>query len=291
MFEKYLGNEKIKEILTHTIETQNILHSYLFIGIEGIGKKLFAQEFAKKILCLASSPKEDSCKSCIEFTNQNHPDFMQIEPEEGKTIKIEQIRYMQQKILEKPIISTKKVYIVNDCDKMTKEAQNCLLKTLEEPPEYAVLLLITNNESKLLNTIKSRCIKMAFQPISEETIQKWLKETQATTLIKACEGSIGKLMKMQEQQEIYQQVEEIISHMKEQSLLQVWRQAEILYKQKDNIQDVLNYMNQVLMQQKQITYINCISDVENTKRKILANNNYDMSIDQLILQMWEKIHP
>lgn len=290
MFEKYLGNEKIKEIFTHTIETQNILHSYLLVGIEGIGKKLFAQEFAKKILCLESSTKEDSCKSCIEFANHNHPDFMIIEPEEGKAIKIEQIRFMQQKILEKPIISTKKVYILNDCEKMTKEAQNCLLKTLEEPPEYAVLLLITSNENKILNTIKSRCVKIAFQPINEETIQKWLGETQITTMIKACEGSMGKLMKIKEEQEIYQQVEEMISHIKEQNLLQTWKQAEILYKQKDNIQDILNYMNQVLMQQKQIPYIHCISDVENTKRKILANNNYDMSIDNLIMQMWEKIH-
>lgn len=290
MFEKYLGNEKVKEIFIHTIQTQNILHSYLLVGIEGVGKKLFAQEFAKKILCLESSIKEDFCKSCLEFDNHNHPDFMLIEPEEGKAIKIEQIRFMQQKILEKPIISAKKVYILNECDKMTKEAQNCLLKTLEEPPEYAVLLLITSNESKILNTIRSRCIKIAFQPIKEEAIQEWLGETQITTMIKACEGSIGKLMKMKEQKDLYGQVEEIITHMKEQQLLQTWKQAEVLYKQKENIQDILSYINQVLMQQKQMEYINCIADVENAKRKILANNNYDMSIDNLIMQMWGKIH-
>ena len=95
---------------------------------------------------------------------------MLIDAEDGKSIIIEQIRYMQEKIAEKPIASNKKVYIINNSDTMTKEAQNCLLKTLEEPPEYAVIILVLANENNMLNTIKSRCTKIMFNPLSKEEI-------------------------------------------------------------------------------------------------------------------------
>lgn len=95
---------------------------------------------------------------------------MLIDAEDGKSIKIEQIRYVQEKIAEKPIASNKKVYIINNSDTMTKEAQNCLLKTLEEPPEYAVIILVLANENNMLNTIKSRCTKIMFNPLSKEEI-------------------------------------------------------------------------------------------------------------------------
>ena len=115
MFENILGNQKIKEKLKKSINEDKILHSYLFIGIEGIGKKLIAKEFAKAILCLNDIKYCNNCKSCIEFSSNNNPDFLYIEPD-GNNIKIEQIREMQKKIQEKPIISQKKVYIIDNAD-------------------------------------------------------------------------------------------------------------------------------------------------------------------------------
>ncbi len=99
-FENIVGNERVKELLNKAINSNNILHSYLFLGIDGIGKKIFAQEFAKMILCKNKSDECNNCKSCIEFENNNHPDFMIIENEE-KSIKIEQIRYMRTKNIRK----------------------------------------------------------------------------------------------------------------------------------------------------------------------------------------------
>ena len=144
-FEKIIGNDKVKAFLNKQIEENHILHSYLFVGIDGIGKTLFAKEYAKKILCIDKKETED-CISCIKWNSNNHPDFYQIEPE-NRTIKIEQIRAMQERISEKPITSSRKVYLIIDSDTMTKEAQNCLLKTLEEPPEYASIILIASNEA------------------------------------------------------------------------------------------------------------------------------------------------
>ena len=166
LFEKIIGNDKIKEILKKSIETKRTSHSYMFIGIDGIGKQLFAKEFAKEILCLEETKSEkhtycNKCKSCIEFDTNNNPDYKIIDIEQDeKSIKINQIREMQIKISEKPIISHNKVYIINNADTMTIEAQNCLLKTLEEPPEYVTIILIGSDENSFLTTIKSRCTKI-----------------------------------------------------------------------------------------------------------------------------------
>ena len=159
-FDNIIGNNSVKKLLSHAIDFNNILHSYMFIGPEGIGKSLFAKEFAKIIL---NNP--------IDI--YNHPDFMIIEPEDGKSLKIEQIRYLQEKISEKPISSSKKIYIINDSDSMTKEAQNCLLKTLEEPPSYAIMVLIVSNENKMLTTIKSRCTKVSFHSLSIDELKSY----------------------------------------------------------------------------------------------------------------------
>ena len=175
MFDKILGNEKIKLELINSIKTGKYSHSYLFLGISGIGKKMIAREFAKMILCEGEEKYCNKCKSCLEFDSNNNPDFTEIVPD-GNNVKIEQIREMQRKIVEQPIISSKKVYIIDDADTMTREAQNCLLKTLEEPPEFANIILIGSNESSFLSTIKSRCTIIKFNPISDEQIKEYIKE-------------------------------------------------------------------------------------------------------------------
>lgn len=174
MDSKIKGNIKNREQLEKVVENNNILHSYLFLGKEGIGKKEIAKEFAKKILCLTKE-KKCNCKSCICFETQNHPDI-QVINEESETIKISTIREMIQTVYEKPILSEKKIYIINDSDKMTKEAQNSLLKTLEEPPEYIIIILIASNSDMILNTIKSRCTKIVFEKLKNEEIKEILQE-------------------------------------------------------------------------------------------------------------------
>ena len=166
-FNNIIGNQDAKDYLINSIEFNNILHSYLFVGTDGIGKKMIAVEFAKRILCL-NKKEECTCKSCISFDGRNHPDFYMIDEEDN--IKVEVVRNLTEKVYEKPILSDKKVYIINDCEKMTVEAQNCLLKTLEEPPEFVVIILITSKENLLLNTIKSRCMSIKFKNIDEKSL-------------------------------------------------------------------------------------------------------------------------
>lgn len=173
-FKDIIGNDEAKCYLIESIKKNNIPHAYMFIGEEGIGKKLIALEYAKNIMCENNSYEAcDSCKSCRIFDSMNHPDFFLLEPD-GNNIKIEQIRSIKSKIYEKPIVSNKKVYIINDSQKMTIESQNSLLKILEEPPEYIVIILIVSNQNLILDTIKSRCNKVLFNKIDNNLLKDFL---------------------------------------------------------------------------------------------------------------------
>lgn len=292
-FNHIIGNEPIKQLLTKTIENNTYTHSYLFIGPEGIGKKLFAKEFAKAILCLEKEDKPcNKCKACIEFETSNNPDYNEITTEEN-SIKIEQIRLMQSKVAEKPIISNKKVYIIDDSEKMTKEAQNCLLKTLEEPPEYITIILITSNESQILNTVKSRCTKINFNPIENNALKEYLEQTYnfqniTENMLKAYSGSIKKALEMNEKKEIYEELDKYFYNIEKLTIIDVLNKIECLYKNKENIKEMLEYINTILFEKAKTNtkYIEYIQQVEQTKQKIKLNANYDMTIDNLLLNIF-----
>ncbi len=294
MFEQIIGNKKIQEQLTNSLNNKKTSHSYLFIGTEGIGKKQTALEFSKAILCLDGQKYCNKCKSCIEFASRNNPDFTLIEPD-GNSIKIEQIRELQKKVIEKPIISSQKVYIINNSDKMTQEAQNSLLKTLEEPPEYVTIILIATNENQILSTIKSRCTILRFADISEQEIASYLQsqgiQFQDERILKACGGSIGRALIIKDKQEEYANLQDFIENMQKKDIIEIFQNAQILYDSKDEIQEILQYINILLldMAKQDYRYALCIQIVENTKKRLQSNSNYDMTIDNMLLQMKEQI--
>lgn len=283
MFNNILGNDNVKELLTNAVSTDKASHSYLFIGTEGIGKKLIAKEFAKMILCTDyQNGYCDKCKSCIEFNGDNNPDFRIIEPEET-SLKIDQIREFENSVAEKPIISNKKVYIINDSDKMTTEAQNSLLKTLEEPPEYATIILIGSNESAFLDTIKSRCTIIHFNKISNKDIKNYLQKNYNVDIgnhimLEAFQGSIGKAIELQNKQEEYEQIENVIFNLEHEDQIDLFNKSEIIYKSKDEKFEMLDFINIVLINlaKQNSKYADCISIVEDTKKRLKSNANYDM---------------
>ncbi len=296
MFDNILGNDKIKKLLVQANQNKKISHSYLFVGTEGIGKKMIANEFAKMILCTSEKQYCMQCKSCIEFDTNNNPDFKIIEPE-GNSIKIEQIREFQAKVAEKPIISERKVYIINDSDKMTTEAQNCLLKTLEEPPEFITIILIASNENSFLTTIKSRCMIIHFDKIPNNQIEEFLEKNYQTKIdspimLQAFQGSIGKAIQLKEKKEQYEKIEEILYNLEKRDKVDILNMADELYKAKDEKNEILEYINVVLLElaKKSSKYANCISIVEETKRRLQYNANYDMSIDNMLFHFWEEVN-
>ena len=294
-FKNIIGNREAKEYLKNSIKEGNILHSYLFLGTDGIGKKMIAKEFAKNILCNNTEEEICTCKSCTYFLSDNHPDFFLIN-DEGETIKIDQIRKITEKVIDKPIISDKKVYIINNAEKMTKEAQNCLLKTLEEPPEYVVIILISSNENVILNTIKSRCMMLKFKDISEEDLRKFATEILdyedlTDNLLKSFGGSIGRAINLKENSKKYISLENFVKSLSKDDIIDIMVSAKIIY-DKENINDILDYLTVCLfdVSRENKQYLNCIKLVSECKNRLKANANFDMTIDNLVLKMWEEVN-
>lgn len=297
MFSEIIGNTKIKDTLEKIVKLDKMSHSYLFSGIDGIGKKKIAIEFAKGILCLDEQDRYcNNCKSCIQFDANNNPDFFLLEPIDNM-IKIDQIREMQRHVIEKPIVGKKKVYIIDKADAMRPEAQNCLLKTLEEPPEYIIIILISSVEANLLTTIKSRCTIMKFDRLEDEQIVKYLKEKENIEnlnkeTIEIFQGSLGKALEKLEYKDIYENINKIFFNVENISKIDFLKKSEDLYSQKDKIYDILDYINILFIKKAKINskYANCIEKVEEAKKKLKYNVNYEMILDNLIFSIWEEIN-
>lgn len=260
-----MKNKQIKELLKNAIEYKKIVNGYIFSGSYKSQNYKCAKEFAKNILCLETKKAEVcKCKSCLMFDEKNHPDYYEINKEKTESIKIDEIREMQNKILEKPIISKQKVYIINNAENMTKEAQNCILKTLEEPPEFVTIILVVNSENEVLVTIKSRCVKFVF---TEEDKEELTEEEKLR----------------------YNELEKIFRHVEKYKSVELLNKLDILYKDKENIYENLDFINTILAEKskKNIKYLDYIEYVEKTKNKLRTSSNFDMCIDYLILSIWE----
>ena len=275
MFEDILGNDDVKKYLTNCIENKNFSHSYIFSGIKGIGKYTFAKDFAKCIL-------EDSMMQ----------DYYELGPD-GKSIKVSQIRELQNVINIKPTFSKKSVYIIDDADLMTIEAQNSLLKTLEEPPEYAVIILIVHNERSILSTVKSRCVNIKFSKLSDKDIKKYfLKndlnfEDKNINVFKVLDGSLNNIDFIRDDYDKLLKLTIFVTNLKKNKVINFFQDGSVFYDNHDKIIRLLEYLNILLFEN---SYFQLIEIVEKTKNKILMNNNFEMCIDYMILNFIEELY-
>ena len=286
MFDTIIGNDEVKKELKEAITNEKVANSYMFIGKEGIEKTKFAKEFAKHIMCV-NSEKDDncSCDSCVKFDASSNPDYMEIH-EEKNLIRIDKIRELENDIAKKPIVSNRKVYVISDAKYMTEEAQNCLLKTLEEPPKYANIILVTSNENVLLPTVRSRCVKIKFSDLTNAELKK-IKPELTDEELDLLDGSMKDIENLDNKVEEYKSLKQIVNNLQKESLINVMNNADILYNGKDNINELLDYLN-ILFYKNGIC--EPIKFVEKTKQKIKNYNNYEMSIDYLLMNSYKSIH-
>jgi DNA polymerase III delta' subunit len=175
-FDEVLGNSRTKKILKKSLQRDRIPNSLLFFGPEGVGKRDTALVLSKAMNCLNNT--DDACgvcASCRAIENGNFPDVMVISPEKN-VLKIEQMRAMKQTAYLKPMVGRKRIFIIDQAEKMNEEAANSVLKILEEPPAFTHIILITHNPYLILPTIRSRCQDLSFSPISKQDIKKVLVE-------------------------------------------------------------------------------------------------------------------
>jgi len=308
-FNNILGQEFAKKYIINSIRNNKINHAYMFEGIDGIGKNLFAKELGKILMNI------DNVESS--------PDYISIDPT-GSSIKIAQIRELQSDIIIKPH-SDYKIYVINNAQKMTVESQNALLKTLEEPPEYAIIILITNNKESLLPTIKSRCEIIKFLPISIMELKKYLMdkgidEKRALLLANFSRGSIEKALELSESADftlMRDDIQNYIQHILDKNMIEILNIQSDMDKYKDKVTVLLdmmiNYFRDMMMcmgnidkdmiingdritfiqnMSKKITYSQVskvIDIIEETKRKIRSNCNFNVSIQVMALNIYEVI--
>lgn len=175
-FSDIIGHERPRAILQTALRQDQVAHAYLFHGDEGIGKHLVALRFAQAIDCESGDGSDacGACRSCLQMEARTHPDFLSITPDPDMAhpqIKIEQIRELEQQIVYQPLVSRKKIFLIDDADRMTLGAANALLKTLEEPPDHSVLLLVSGRPSALPATVRSRCQALRFAPPARTQVE------------------------------------------------------------------------------------------------------------------------
>lgn len=327
-FNTIVGHEQIIEHLQNAIKLNKVSHAYIFNGEKGMGKKLLANTFAKTLQCTTESINPcGTCTSCLQMDSGNHPDIIYVTHEKA-SIGVDDIRtQINQDIGIKPYSSKYKIYIVDGSDLMTEQAQNALLKTIEEPPPYGIIILLTENVGKFLPTIFSRCITLNLKPISGDAIKKQLiqeyniPENEAEISGAFCQGNMGRairyassdeflkvkgevlhLLKYIDDMEIY----EVIDAMKSMSedkleindyidLMILWYRDVLMFKVTKNPnlllhKDEFKYISKQANTRDYEGIENIINAMDKAKTRLKANVNFEIAIELMLLTLKENGH-
>lgn len=322
------GQKDIKEHLQNAIAMGKTSHAYIISGEKDAGKMMLAEAFAQTLLCETENRDAcGECRSCKQCQNHNHPDIRYVTHEKPNTISVDDIRQqINNDIVIKPYASAYKIYIMDEAEKMNKAAQNALLKTIEEPPNYGILFLLTTNASGFLPTILSRCVTLELNPISADIICKELMEQhempdyQARMCAQFAQGNMGKAIQLASSEDFKERKDHMITLMRKigrMDLFEISQTVKELEEQKSRITDYLDLMNiwfrdvllykatkeedKIIYQEEKMIIkrqaaecsyagINQIlQSLQTARRRIACNGNYNLAVELLLLSMKENI--
>ena len=325
-FSDIIGHNQIIEHLKTAIRMEKISHAYILNGESNAGKMMLAEAFATALQC--ESGKEEpcmNCRSCHQAIEHNQPDIIYVTHEKPNIISVDDIRHqLNNDIVIKPYSSKYKIYIVDEAEKMNIQAQNALLKTIEEPPAYAVILLLTTNADAFLPTILSRCITLNLKSVNEDLIKDHLMKKyqipdyQADVCAAFAQGNVGKaiqlassgefnelkasalsLVKKIDDMDLYE-LNDCIKNMNEYKskvneyldLITLWFR-DVLYMKATNDVNNLIFKDEVYDIKKQAakrSYLgieNILQTIEHSRVRLNANVNFDLVIELLLLAIKE----
>lgn len=268
-FRDIVGQDAIKEHLQRAISADKISHAYMILGEKESGKQMIAETFAMAMQCETKVDEPcQVCRSCKQALNHNHPDIRIVTHEKPNSIGVDEIRaQVNGDIGIKPYQGPKKIYIIPDAEKMTPQAQNAILKTLEEPPQYAVILLLTTSMEALLPTIQSRCVTLTIKPIPDAILQSYLMmnvhipDYKAKVCSAFARGNLGKAMLLATSEsfdELKNEVLHIIKHVKD---MEVNQMVQAVKKIKEYKLDVSDYLDICMVWYRDVLLFKAARDV------------------------------
>lgn len=324
-FRQIIGQVAIVNHLQNAIRAGKVSHAYIFHGEEGMGKKTLASTFAKTLQCMDKGTKPcNRCKSCMQSDGGNQPDILWVTHEKA-SIGVDDIRtQVNADIQIKPYQSRYKIYIIDSADNMTENAQNALLKTIEEPPEYAIILLLVCSTQQLLPTILSRCVVLNLKPVDKQLIKEYLMTKHQIPDYKAeiaagfSGGNIGKAIKYASSEAFDNKKEDmlhILRYIDDMELHEIISGIKTISENKSSVNDYIDLMMlwfrdvlmlkatndpnfllfkdefQTIKKQANIrsydSIENIIKSMEEAKAKLKANVNFDITIELMLLRIKE----
>lgn len=325
-FDSIIGQEQIHDHMIGAIASGHVGHAYIINGERSSGKEYIANLFAKALQCSGEGDKPcGSCPSCLQAANDNQPDIIHVTHEKPGSIGVDDIRdQICADINIRPYSSPWKIYICNEAEKMTPAAQNALLKTLEEPPSYGVILLLTTTMEALLPTIQSRCITLNMKPVKDSQMRKYLtgelgmSSDKADLCIAFARGNVGKaklLACSEEFDNVRTEALSLLRNIRDMEIVEVANAIKQIGEYKFETTDYLDIISvwyrDVLMFKAtrdanglifhdEIQYITRVADrstyegietiidaIDKAKRRLKANVNYDLAMELLMLSIQE----
>ena len=325
-FKDVVGHKDILKYISSAVENNRVSHAYILNGERGSGKKMLANLFAMTLLCETGDNEPcGKCHSCKQAESGNHPDIIRVTHEKPNSISVDDIRTQVNNTVDiKPYQGPYKVYIIPQADMMTPQAQNAILKTIEEPPSYAVFLLLTENAETLLPTINSRCVMLKLRNIKDTLIKKYLMENleipdYKTDMCTAfAQGNMGRAIMLANSDhfnEIREEAVQLLKHISEMELneivaavknisvykleitdyldiIMIWYRDVLLYKATKEIDKVVfkDQLQSIKEQARKSSYEGIeliLESLEKAKARLKANVNFDLVMELLFLTIKE----
>ena len=325
-FGDIIGHEQIITHLRSAIALDMVSHAYILNGPEYSGKMMLAEAFAMALQCEGEGERPClECRSCRQAMDHNQPDIIYVSHEKPNTIGVDDIRtQINNDIVIKPYSSRYKVYIVDEAEKMNQQAQNALLKTIEEPPAYAVILLLTTNADSFLQTILSRCITLNLKAVKEDVIRDYLMkhyqipDYQADVCAAFSQGNVGKAVQLASSEdfgELKASVLQLVKRLDDIDLYEFGGAIKQIGEYKLQIND---YFDLITIWFRDVLYMKATNDVnglifkdevydikrqaakrsyqgieiilkalDNAKLRLNANVNFDLTLELLLLTIKE----
>lgn len=325
-FKDVVGHKDILKYISSAVENNRVSHAYILNGERGSGKKMLANLFAMTLLCETGDNEPcGKCHSCKQAESGNHPDIIRVTHEKPNSISVDDIRTQVNNTVDiKPYQGPYKVYIIPQADMMTPQAQNAILKTIEEPPSYAVFLLLTENAETLLPTINSRCVMLKLRNIKDTLVKKYLMENLEIPDYKAdmctafAQGNMGRAIMLANSDhfnEIREEAVQLLKHISEMELneivaavknisvykleitdyldiIMIWYRDVLLYKATKEIDKVVfkDQLQSIKEQARKSSYEGIeliLESLEKAKARLKANVNFDLVMELLFLTIKE----